>query len=173
MSDFPPHHPETQADTIMDPVLFDSHGAPGAYRLAKTGQLSEKHDFSRDRTLPVRGRAQGGKDGNFVIEEFPIDWTFRPADLQGVEEAFSVYVNGNSMAPKYKNGDLAYIHPVKPPRKDRFVLVETADHKGFIKQLVGWRDGFLEVRQFNPEKLIRIEKQNVLRVMLVIGSLDV
>ncbi|MBO6503981.1 MAG: helix-turn-helix transcriptional regulator [Kordiimonadaceae bacterium] len=172
MSDLPSPPHKSPTETIMDPVLFDSHGAPGAYRLSKNGHLHEKHDFSQSRTLPVRGRAQGGKDGNFVIEEHPIDWTFRPADLQGVDEAFSVYVNGDSMAPKYKNGDLAYIHPAKPPRKGRFVLVETSDHKGFIKQLVGWRDDHLEVRQFNPEKLIRIEKQNVLRVMLVIGSLD-
>lgn len=172
MSDLPSPPPPTHTEPMLDPVLFDSQGAPGAYRLAKSGHLHEKHDFSRDRTLPVRGRAQGGKDGNFVIEEHPIDWTFRPADLQGVDEAFSVYVNGNSMAPKYKNGDLAYIHPAKEPRKGRFVLVETTEHKGFIKQLVGWREDHLEVRQFNPEKLIQIEKKNVLRVMLVIGSLD-
>lgn len=171
MSEQSPSRDQNSSSALIDPVLFDSLGANGGYRHA-CGKAVARIDFSRERSLPVRGRAQGGKDGNFVIEEHPIDWTFCPADLQGVDEAFSVYVNGNSMIPKYKNGDLAYVHPSKTPRRDRFVLVETNDHKGFIKQFVGWREEYLEVRQFNPDKLIKIEKSKVLRVMLVIGSLD-
>lgn len=166
--------PITQAD-LIDPVLFDSHGAHGGYRTIATGSQPPKLEptaFSRERSLPVRGRAQGGSDGNFVIEEHPIDWTFRPADLQGVNDAFSVFVSGDSMAPKYKNGDLVYVHPNTSVLKSRFVLVETVEHKGFIKQFLGWQEDHLLVRQFNPAKNIRIPKQDVLRVMLVIGSLD-
>ena len=167
---------------LMDPVLFSSDSARGRYRaLAQnegqegnqaTSQSKRGEAFSRTKTLPVMGRAQGGNEGNLVIEENPIDWTFRPADLQGVNDAFSIFVSGDSMQPKYKNGDLAYVHPGKMLRKNRFVLVETTEHKGFIKQFVGWSDDKLIVRQFNPAKDIAIEKEQVLRVMLVIGSLD-
>lgn len=167
---------------LMDPVLFSSDSARGRYRISsqkdgeesnRTGPQPQKLEaFSKAKTLPVLGRAQGGSEGNLVIEDNPIDWTFRPADLQGVNDAFSVFVSGDSMLPKYKNGDLAYVHPGKMLRKNRFVLVETVEHKGFIKQFVGWSDDKLIVRQFNPAKDIVIEKEKILRVMMVIGSLD-
>lgn len=128
--------------------------------------------FSREKDLPVLGRAQGGDKGSMVIEDNPIDWTFRPADLQGVQSAFAVYVTGNSMLPKYKEGDLAYIHPSLSPRKGRYVLVETKEHKGLIKQFIRWDEDALLVKQYNPDKEIHIPRTDVRQVMLVIGSLD-
>ena len=161
-------------DTLIDPVLFGSSGARGSYR--RVDQRSHvnirDHSFSPEKSLPVRGRAQGGNDGNVIVEENPIDWTFRPADLQGVNDAFAVYVSGASMIPKYKNGDLVYVHPTRTITKGRYVLVETKEHKGFIKQFVAWRDDCLVLNQFNPDKEIILPKSEVLRVMLAIGSLD-
>jgi len=132
----------------------------------------QKSAFGAARDLPVLGRAQGGKDGNIIMEDNAIDWTFRPADLQGVKDAFAVYVTGDSMVPKYKNQDLAYVHPTKPPRKGRFVLVETADHTGFIKQFVKWDGQELVLKQYNPAREIRLPREQVSRLLLVIGSLD-
>ncbi|MCJ9430170.1 S24 family peptidase [Kordiimonas marina] len=128
--------------------------------------------FGGRRDLPVLGRAQGGSDGNIVIEDGAIDWTFRPADLQGVRDAFAVYVTGNSMVPKYKDKDLAYVHPSKTPRRGRYVLVETQGHRGFIKQFDRWDGDTLVLQQYNPAEEIRIPRADILRVMLVIGSLD-
>lgn len=167
--------PSTPKSSLTDPVLFDSHGAGRAYRSPDckiAHPTSAARAFSDDRCLPVRGRAQGGNDGNFSVEEHPIDWTFRPADLQGVNDAFAVFVSGNSMEPKYKNGDLVYVHPNRSIMKNRFVLVETVEHKGFIKQFISWQDDMLVVQQFNPDQEITIPREQVLRVMLVIGSLD-
>ena len=165
---------------LVDPVIFDCQGALRSYRILSSGrgdqaignQTAKKVAFSDNRCLPVRGRAEGGQDGNFVIEEQPIDWTFRPADLQGVNDAFAVFVSGNSMMPKYKNGDLVYVHPTHSITKSRYVLVETTEHKGFIKQFVSWQGDTLVVQQFNPEQEIIIPREQVLRLMLVIGSLD-
>jgi len=128
--------------------------------------------FSRNRNLPVRGRAQGGGDGNLVIEEDPIDWTFRPADLQGVHNAFAVFVTGDSMVPKYKNRDIAYIHPSEKPRRGRYVLVETKSRGGFIKLFEGWENDFLILSQHNPTEKLRFMRSDIMNVMLVIGSLD-
>ncbi|MBL4836055.1 MAG: helix-turn-helix transcriptional regulator [Kordiimonadaceae bacterium] len=129
-------------------------------------------DFGRQKDLPIRGRAQGGDDGNLIIEEQPIDWTYRPADLQGVHEAFAVFVTGDSMEPKYKDQDLAYIHPTQPARRRRYVLVETVDHHSFIKQFVRWDKETLVLQQFNPEKNILIPREMVRKILMVIGSLD-
>ncbi len=133
---------------------------------------SQQKLFGKTKDLPIRGRAQGGDEGSMVIEEQPIDWTFRPADLQGVHGAFAVFVTGNSMQPKYCNHDIAYIHPHKAPRAGRHVLIETSNHAGFIKQFKRWDGDDLVLQQYNPDKEIRIERQNVRKVMLVIGSID-
>ena len=124
------------------------------------------------RDLPVLGRAQGGNDGNMIMNDTAIDWTFRPADLQGVDDAFAVFVTGDSMVPKYSEGDLVYVHPSRRPRRNRFVLVEQRGHRGFIKQFIKWQEQELVLRQFNPEKEIRIPATEVLHVKLIIGSLD-
>ncbi|MBV1900898.1 MAG: hypothetical protein KUG56_04415 [Kordiimonadaceae bacterium] len=129
-------------------------------------------DFGWQKDLPIRGRAQGGNDGNLIIEEQPIDWTYRPADLQGVHEAFGVFVTGDSMEPKFKNQDLAYIHPTLPIRRGRYVLVETLDHHSFIKQFVRWDAETLILKQFNPAKEILIPRGKVRKILMVIGSLD-
>lgn len=175
--DIPPcTTPNIDEAALLDPVVFDCQGALRSYRFLSNEHTVKprtgKPAFTENRCLPVRGRAEGGQDGNFVIEEQPIDWTFRPADLQGVNDAFAVFVSGDSMVPKYKNGDLVYVHPNRSITKKRYVLVETAEHKGFIKQFISWQEDALIVQQFNPEQEISIPREQVLRLMLVIGSLD-
>ncbi|NVJ70570.1 MAG: S24 family peptidase [Alphaproteobacteria bacterium] len=144
------------------------HRKPPA--LQSHGRITQP--FGAPRDLPVLGRAQGGSDGNIVIDNTAIDWTFRPADLQGVKDAFAVFVTGDSMLPKYKPQDLAYVRPRKPPQRGRYVLVETADHSGFIKQFVKWDGATLVLKQFNPAQEVRIPREHVRKVLLVIGSLD-
>ena len=131
-----------------------------------SGPVFEKH-----KTLPVMGRAEGGK-GNKVIEDTPIDWTFRPADLQNIHDAFAVYVTGSSMEPKYKPDDLAYIHPRKTPVRGRYVLIETVENQGLVKQFLKWEKDILLVRQFSPLMDIRIPRSEVKNVFLIIGSMD-
>ncbi|WND02043.1 S24 family peptidase [Temperatibacter marinus] len=128
------------------------------------------HNSLRD--LPVMGAAQGGPDGNLIMNDDPIDWTDRPQTLLGVTEAFAVYITGDSMSPKYEDGDLLYIHPNRPFKKGRYVVIETTDQRGYIKQFRKWDETDLIVRQFNPAKDLRIPRASIERVMLVIGSMD-
>ncbi len=153
-------------------MLPDRPTEPDRHTTLFGNRFRQPAPFGRARDLPILGRAQGGSDGNMTLNDAAIDWTFRPADLQGVKDAFAVFVTGESMLPKYKNQDLAYVHPSKRIPKDRFVLVETADHSGFIKQFVRWEGDTLILRQYNPAQEIRLERSDVLRVMLVVGSLD-
>ncbi|SDD52941.1 S24 family peptidase [Kordiimonas lacus] len=164
---------KAQFEEGQAPILgHDSLSRKWPRKHGRAGGSGRVQAFGPMRDLPVLGRAQGGKDGSIVMEDSAIDWTFRPADLQGVKNAFAVFVTGDSMVPKYKNQDLAYVHPTKPPRRGRFVLVETAEHTGFIKQFVKWDGQDLVLKQYNPAHEIRLPREQVLRVLLVIGSLD-
>lgn len=165
--------PVPQLEKTQPPIADGrTHRQALPRRTQRAFTSKQERAFGTKRDLPVLGRAQGGKDGNIIMEDSAIDWTFRPADLQGVKDAFAVYVTGDSMVPKYKNQDLAYVHPTKPPRKGRFVLVETADHTGFIKQFVKWDGQELVLKQYNPAREIRLPREQVSRLLLVIGSLD-
>jgi len=136
-----------------------------------TSQICSKHTrYKRD--LPVLGRAQGGNDGNIIMNDAAIDWTFRPTHLEGIKDAFAVFVTGDSMNPRYKEGDLVYVHPRLAPVRDGFVLVEIDGHRGFIKQFIKWDDDYLILRQFNPEKTLRISAHTVLHVKAITGQLD-
>lgn len=150
-------------------TIYPVHGVT-TFQFADKSR-NDRH-FTRQKCLPILGRAQGGDDGNMILEENPIDWTFRPTDLQGVQSAFAVFVTGNSMVPKYCEHDIAYIHPSLPPRPGRFVLIETIENEGFIKQFLSWRQDTLVLKQFNPEKTITFHKSQIKNVMLVIGSMD-
>ena len=90
-----------------------------------------------------------------------IDWTFRPADLQGVNEAFAVYVTGSSMSPKYEDGDLVYVHPNRPVKRGRYYLIETSDNNAYIKRFEQWDGDTLVATQHNPAKELRFEKANL------------
>lgn len=143
--------------------LGSSPSAPSA-----SGRWSAR--YMRD--LPVLGRAQGGDEGNLVMEESAIDWTFRPASLEGVNDAFAVVVTGDSMSPKYAPGDLVYVNPAKQLRKGCFVLVELAGHRGLVKQFDRWDGDMLFLQQYNPFTELTFERAEVLRVLPIIGSMD-
>ncbi|GHF25017.1 hypothetical protein GCM10017044_19740 [Kordiimonas sediminis] len=127
--------------------------------------------FSKDKSLPILGRAAGGI-GNAIVEETPIDWTYRPPSLATARDAFAVYVTGSSMEPKYRPGDLVYIDPRKKLIPGRYVLVETSDHAGLIKEYVGWHNNMLILKQLNPASELSFPRQNVRNIMLIIGSMD-
>jgi len=137
----------------------------------KKPNLSKKlSKFAKN--LPILGRAQGGPDGNMVMESDPIDWTYRPAVLEGVEEAFAVFVTGDSMEPRYHAGDLLYVDPKQPVRKGRHVLVETRDHTGFIKRFDKWTEQHIYLWQYNPAQPLIMPRADIVHVMLVIGAMD-
>lgn len=124
------------------------------------------------RDLPVFGRARGGPDGVILLDNTPIDWTYRPAELQGTRDAFAVFVDGDSMSPRYEPGDTLFVHPNLPVRRGCYVVVELTDHQAYIKQLVRLAPDVVELRQFNPDKRFEIPRARVRAIYRVIGSME-
>jgi len=158
-------------DAGMHPASPPETLAPLAPAPSTGIRMANHLGFSESRDLPVIGKAAGG-DGALVIDAAPIDWTFRPADLRGVQDAFAVYVTGDSMVPKYLDGDLLYVHPGRPIRKGRHILLETSDHHGLVKRFEGWEEDHIVLTQYNPALTFRIQRSKILRTMLIIGSIE-
>jgi phage repressor protein C with HTH and peptisase S24 domain len=124
--------------------------------------------------IPVLGEVVGGDDGEYIFNGQVQDWVACPPSLVNVNNAYSVYVDGESMAPRYRPGETVYVHPGRPPRRGDDVIVqiraneEDAPPHGYIKEFVGWAGHKLVLQQYNPEKRIEFDRDAVVSVHPII-----
>jgi phage repressor protein C with HTH and peptisase S24 domain len=99
----------------------------------------------------------------------PQEWVDRPSHLTN-PDAFALYVNGESMQPRYYSGERVYIDPSRPLSRDCFVVVECKDDTAMIKQYVRHDHNQVELRQLNPAKLIHIPAEEIRAILRIVGS---
>lgn len=122
------------------------------------------------RDLPVMGAVKGGAEGFYFNEGDPKEFVARPSALEGVANAFALYVDGDSMEPRYFAGEILYVNPNRPITRNCFVAVELQDGQGMIKQFVKRSDDAVVLRQFNPPKDIRLPAREVKRIYRITGA---
>jgi phage repressor protein C with HTH and peptisase S24 domain len=119
--------------------------------------------------IPVLGRAIAGSAKIIWDNGRPQEWVDRPPYLNN-PEAFAIYVNGESMQPRYFSGERVYIDPSRPLSRDCFVAVECKDDTAVVKQYVRHDDAKVELRQFNPAKTIHIPTDQIRAIHRIVGS---
>jgi len=119
--------------------------------------------------IPIRSAARGGTDQEMFLEDGPIGYTPRPANLGGVRSAYAIYMVGDSMEPRYEPGWLLHINPFKPPTRGRDVVVYKEGQAVLIKQFLRWDSDALVLRQLNPPEELRIPRDTILECHLVVG----
>lgn len=128
--------------------------------------------------VPVYGTAHGGQGGDFEMNGQLIDYARRPPGIEGSKTVFCVYVQGESMVPWRRPGDLVYLNPDRPARPGDYVVVELQGKRGepapaLLKQLVSITPKHLILAQHNPEKRdIKVERAVVKRVIRVIDWME-
>lgn len=129
------------------------------------------------RNLPIRGTAAGasGEFGAIQIEDSQVGYVRRPPGLQGSEEAYALYVVGDSMAPRFFEGHLLFVHPRQParPGDDVVVQIKRGEHEGvesFVKMLVRKSDTELVVEQYNPPRNITFDGNDVVSIHRIMPS---
>ena len=144
-------------------------------------------DLERD--IPVYGTAQGAMlrvryDGQAaeieqtVLELEAIDYKRRPPALAQNRRVYALYITGESMRPRYREGDLVYVDSRRPPDIGDDVIVQlvgekTEDFDGevqhvLVKTLVRRTADFYELEQYRPETVFRIPKAKVQAIHRVI-----
>lgn len=136
--------------------------------------------------IPVLGSAYGSASGDIIGVQQEIERVKRPANLEGVRDAYAVYVRGESMVPRYYPGELVCVNPNKPVTRGSFCVVQVRDHndgpprEAFIKQYIGeipchpeeppsWTK--VQFKQFNPEKDDIIWKwEDIYAIHLIVGT---
>lgn len=132
---------------------------------------------STGKLLPVLGEAVGGDDGRYIFNGSILDYVACPPSLENVLGAYAVYIDGESMSPRYKPGETVWVHPSKPPRRGDDVIVQihprTDDGSppwGYVKEFVGWQGSRLVLHQHNPNQNLDFERGEVVSVHPIVLS---
>lgn len=133
------------------------------------------------RDLPVYGTAAGSNgDGAFLFsQQDVVDYVRRPAGLVGNKGAYGVYVEGDSMHPAYRQGDLIIADPARKPRPGDGVVIVCAagehdadGHTAFVKEFVRQTATHLIVKQYNPEKELTFDRTRVAGVHRILTTAE-
>lgn len=133
-------------------------------------RMSAPDQRGGERRLPVFGAAKGGWDGSLVDWENPAEWLPVPPELLGVNEAFAMFVTGDSMEPRYSHGDMVYCHPSRPATRGCYVVVVKKTGDTLIKQFIRAQNTSVELHQFNPEGTIKLPLTDITHIYRIVGQ---
>ncbi|MBD9542906.1 helix-turn-helix transcriptional regulator [Ensifer sp. ENS04] len=169
--------PRTFRDMLTEAPPPSVH--PGAF-VPPNATIGESRDLvgRQVRKIPVLGEAVGGDDGEYIFNGSVLDYVDCPPSLENVPNAYAVYIDGESMSPRFRPGETVWVHPTKPARRGDDVVVQihrerddTGDPpRGFVKEFVGWTSSKLLLHQFNPDKAVEFMREQVLSVHPIILS---
>lgn len=132
-------------------------------------KLKERGEY-----IPLYGHAVGGVDGEFVLNGNVLDQILAPPGLSPTRGAYAVTCQGESMEPRYFDGETIYVDPMKRVTKGDFVVAQIANPNegspplAFIKRFVRHNDNELVLTQFNPVKELRFPHQAVVSVHYIV-----
>lgn len=111
-------------------VDASSDAPAGAMAAGLSGKIANMPAGAFANDVPVMGTAAGSlAQGAFQFEGGVIDYVRRPPALVGSRDIYAIYVEGDSMFPEHRAGDLRFVHPHRPARIGDSVVVQTRKHE--------------------------------------------
>jgi phage repressor protein C with HTH and peptisase S24 domain len=104
-------------------------------------------------TVPMLGFAQAGAGGFFDDAGFPVGqgWDLIELPAPRTEGSYALQVQGDSMLPLYRHGDVLVVQPGAALRNGDRVVVKTTDGEVMAKILQRRTAGMIELVSLNPE----------------------
>lgn len=123
--------------------------------------------------VPVRGTAAGSHlAGAFQLDNAAIDWVRRPPGMTGARDLYALYIEGTSMEPEHRPGDLRFVHPHRPPRMGDSVIVQFSynenEVQGVIGHLVGRTEKVIKLGKLKPEAVVELKREHVIAIHKVL-----
>ena len=122
------------------------------------------------RNLPVLGTVRGAVASNgFQLRDETVDYVGRPPALLGVDDAYALYVVGDSMSPLHRPGDICCVHPGRPCQPGDSIIIQvkngpTAPIEAYIKILVEETKDWIVTRQLNPSAEMRFKRSTLVNM---------
>lgn len=163
----------------LDPTSFNKskrHGPDGKPRWPSTESISrvltatgatmsdfvslvydlDDNNISKKLSIPLIGFAQAGAKGFFDEEGYPEgdSWdeiAFPEFNAKQSEGYYALEINGNSMEPLYRKGDILVVSPKSKIRNGDRIIVKTKGGEVMAKELVKQNASRIEIRSLNPD----------------------
>lgn len=124
------------------------------------------------RKIPVYGQAVGGVDGEFLMNGTILYEVMAPPVISHVNNAYAVAVSGESMSPRYEDGEICFIDPERRVRKGDYVIAQIRYEEhgaplAYVKKFVKHNSIELVLEQFNPKKELRFPASSVVSVHFI------
>lgn len=141
-------------------------------------KVPDRSDMPRD--LPVLGTAAGARsetDGAAQLTGGVVEYLRRPPALQGVADAYVVYVVNDSMEPALPHGEVVCVNPNRPARPGDNVVIQIRGDDGetyaYVKTLVRMTSKEIICSQLNPPKELHFDRSNVIAIHRVLTVSDI
>lgn len=153
-------------DATADEILRDPE-KPRSSGEVRSAEIAAPRREEMRSDLPVRGTAAGSHlGGSFQLETAIVDYVRRPPALLGAMNAYALYVEGTSMIPEHRPGDLRFVHPDRPPRLGDSVVVQVQNHskaetEAVIGHLLKRTEKAIVIGKLNPEATVELKRETV------------
>ncbi|MDK1386887.1 helix-turn-helix transcriptional regulator [Sinorhizobium sp. 8-89] len=158
----------------VDPVwLLDGdrragNGAPpaGPVGVAEPNGTLLTPVVGKGKKIPVFGQAVGGVDGEFIMNGNVLYEVMAPPILSDISGAYAVSVSGDSMSPRYEDGEVCFVDPSRRVKRGDYVIAqirleENGALLAYVKKFVRHNSAELVLEQFNPPKELRFDANTV------------
>lgn len=127
-----------------------------------TSLISYPVDVSRFRPIYVVGKAQGGfPDRIWTDGDFPVGASDQYAELASPDpHAFLVPVVGDSMSPRFNEGEFVLVEPGTEPELEDDVLVRLQTGETLIKRLLSQRHG-IRLGSYNRPEILTFQPEDI------------
>lgn len=118
------------------------------------------------RKIPVYGQAVGGVDGEFLMNGTVLYEVMAPPVISHISGAYAVQVAGDSMSPRYEDGEICFVDPKRRVKKGDYVIAQIRQEEhgpllAYVKKFIRQNSIELVLEQFNPPKELRFASATV------------
>lgn len=126
--------------------------------------------------IPVRGTAAGSEMGSFQLVDEVVEYIRRPEALKN-KSVYALYIQNDSMEPRYMPGEVVIVDEVRPPQVGDYVIIQTSpdgiEVQSMVKRLVRRSGSTVIVHQHNPEKDLEIPTKSIVAIHRIIPWVEV
>jgi phage repressor protein C with HTH and peptisase S24 domain len=147
-----PRWPSTES---ISKVLMVTGASMGDFiALIETREITISKTNANPRAIPLLGLGQAGRPGFFDDAGLPMGegWDeVRFPDMQAVADGtYALEIQGDSMQPLYRDGDIIVVSPAAQLRKGDRVVVKTRKGEIMAKELARKTGQKIELKSLNP-----------------------
>lgn len=100
--------------------------------------------------VPVYQTGPTGTWGVMSLRMLPIDTAERRAGITSAPGVYAIYMQDDCVAPRYRQGEIVYIHPDRPARTGEYVMVTLADGTVMVRRLIASGPEGVTLEQHTP-----------------------